>query len=82
MINQETVVEINLSNLKKNLDFLKSKIRKETLVMAVVKAFAYGSDSTIISKKLGCFVYYKSHKIRNDKFNKRLHVKFERFTSF
>ena len=52
MINQETVVEINLSNLKKNLDFLKSKIRKETLVMAVVKAFAYGSDSTIISKKL------------------------------
>lgn len=52
MINQETVVEINLSNLKKNLDFLKSKIRKETLVMAVVKAFAYGSDSTIISKRL------------------------------
>ena len=27
MINQETVVEINLSNLKKNLDFLKSKYK-------------------------------------------------------
>jgi alanine racemase len=49
---QETTIEINLSNLKKNLDFLKSKLNKKTLVMAVVKAFAYGSDSIIISKKL------------------------------
>lgn len=49
---QETVVEINLSNLKNNLSFLKSKISGQTLIMAVVKASAYGSDSIIISKKL------------------------------
>ena len=49
---QETTIEINLSNLKNNLAFLKAKLNKKTLVMAVVKAFAYGSDSIIISKKL------------------------------
>jgi alanine racemase len=49
---QETIIEINLSNLKSNLDFLKSKISKKTLLMAVVKASAYGSDSLIISRKL------------------------------
>ena len=39
---QETVVEINLSNLKNNLSFLKSKISGQTLIMAVVKDSAYG----------------------------------------
>ena len=49
---KETILEINLSNLKNNLAFIKSKVDKRTLVMAVVKAFAYGSDSIIISKEL------------------------------
>ena len=52
MVNQETVIEINLVNLKKNLAFIRSKVKKKTLIMAVVKASAYGSDSVIISKKL------------------------------
>ena len=52
MINQETVIEINLINLKKNLAFIRSKVKKKTLIMAIVKASAYGSDSVIISKKL------------------------------
>ena len=52
MSNQETVVEINLLNLKSNLDLIKSKLKNRTLIMAVVKASSYGSDSVIISKKL------------------------------
>ena len=49
---KETTVEIKLKNLKSNLDFLKSKLNVNTKFMAVVKAFSYGSDSTIISKEL------------------------------
>ena len=52
MSNQETVVEINLLNLKSNLDLIRSKLKNRTLIMAVVKASSYGSDSIIISKKL------------------------------
>ncbi|UOB19278.1 alanine racemase [Abyssalbus ytuae] len=48
----ETVLEINLKNLKQNLEFLKSKIKPETKFLAVVKAFGYGSDSVEISKYL------------------------------
>ena len=50
MSNQETVVEINLLNLKSNLDLIRSKLKNRTLIMAVVKASSYGSDSIIISK--------------------------------
>ena len=49
---KETTVEIKLKNLKKNLDYLKSKINSQTKFMAVVKAFSYGSDSTVVSKEL------------------------------
>ena len=49
---QESTVEINLSNLKNNLSFLRSKLNSDTKVMAVVKASAYGSDSVIISNFL------------------------------
>ena len=49
---QESIVEINLSNLKNNLSFLRSKLNSDTKVMAVVKASAYGSDSVIISNFL------------------------------
>ena len=49
---QQTVVEVNLRNLKKNLNFLKSKLKPNTLIMGVVKAFSYGADSFIIAKEL------------------------------
>ena len=49
---KETTVEIKLKNLKKNLDYLKSKINSQTKFMAVVKAFSYGSDSRLVSKEL------------------------------
>lgn len=49
---QETVLEINLKALKHNFDYLKSKLEKDTLFLAVVKAFGYGSDACTISKYL------------------------------
>ncbi len=49
---QETTLEINLNNLKHNFEFLKSKISPKTKFLAVVKAFAYGSDAEVIAKHL------------------------------
>tara|TARA_B110000305_G_scaffold228027_1_gene277320 strand:+ start:551 stop:889 length:339 start_codon:yes stop_codon:yes gene_type:complete len=48
----ETTLEINLNALKHNFDFLKSKLQNSTLFLAVVKAFAYGSDAIIIANYL------------------------------
>ena len=48
----ETTLEVNLSALKHNFDFLKSKLQNNTLFLAVVKAFAYGSDASIIANYL------------------------------
>ena len=48
----ETTLEINLSALKHNYDFLRSKLQKNTLFLAVVKAFAYGSDSGVVGNYL------------------------------
>lgn len=42
---QETVLEIDLKALKHNFEFIKSKLNSNTKCMAVVKAFAYGSDA-------------------------------------
>ncbi|KAB1066799.1 alanine racemase [Tamlana haliotis] len=53
---QETVLEINLKALEHNFDYLKSKLKPETKFIAVVKAYAYGSDSCEIAlylEKLG-----------------------------
>ncbi len=49
---QETVLEINLGALTHNFNYLKSKLQPETKFLAVVKAFAYGSDSVEIAKHL------------------------------
>ena len=46
---QETVLEIDLSALKHNFEYLKSKLRKDTKFLAVVKAFAYGNDADEIA---------------------------------
>jgi len=49
---QETVLEINLSALKHNVTFIKSKLKSDIKFLAVVKAYAYGSDAVEIAKYL------------------------------
>lgn len=48
----ETTLEINLSALKNNIQVLRSKVDKDTMLLAVVKAFAYGSDAVKIAQYL------------------------------
>jgi len=48
----ETTLEIDFSALEHNYTFLKSKLTSKTKFMAVVKAFAYGSDLVGIAQKL------------------------------
>ena len=49
---KETTLELDLVALEHNYKYLKSKLHPSTRFLAVVKAFAYGSDSVIIAKKL------------------------------
>jgi len=49
---QETVLEIDLKALEHNFKYLKSKLQRNTKFLAVVKAFAYGSDAVEIAKHL------------------------------
>lgn len=49
---QETILEIDLGALTHNFNYLKSKLKSETKFLAVVKAFAYGSDAIEIAKHL------------------------------
>ena len=48
----ETTLEINLDALKHNFDFLKSKLQRNSLFLAVVKAFAYGSEAVVVASFL------------------------------
>lgn len=48
----ETVLEIDLRALEHNYLYLKGRLRPETRFLGVVKAFAYGSDSVTIARKL------------------------------
>ena len=48
----ETLLEIDLNALDNNYKYLTSKLKPNTKVLAVVKAFAYGSDSVVIAKEL------------------------------
>lgn len=48
----ETTLEINLSALAHNYRFLRSKIAPNTKFLAVVKAFAYGSDMVAVAQKM------------------------------
>lgn len=48
----ETTLEINLSALAHNFNYIKSKLKPGVKFMGVVKAFAYGSDSNVVAKKL------------------------------
>ncbi|MFH6603192.1 alanine racemase [Maribacter algicola] len=49
---RETVLEIDLKALTHNYRFLRSRLHSETKFLAVVKAFAYGSDSIRIAQRL------------------------------
>jgi len=48
----ETILEINLNAISHNLNFYKSKLKPKTKMMAMVKAFGYGSGSYEIAKLL------------------------------
>lgn len=48
----ETVLEINLDAVTHNLNFYKSKLKPDTKVMVMVKAFGYGNGSYEIAKLL------------------------------
>ena len=47
-----TVMEINLNNLVQNFNYFKSRLEPRTRIMAVVKAFSYGSGSYEIASTL------------------------------
>ncbi|THD69229.1 alanine racemase [Robertkochia marina] len=49
---RETVLEINLEALEANYRYLRSKLRNNTKFLAVVKAYAYGSDPCEVALKL------------------------------
>ena len=49
---KETVLEIDFNALKHNYNYLNSKLQKNTRFLAVVKAFAYGSDAEHIALHL------------------------------
>jgi alanine racemase len=48
----ETVLEINLNAISHNLNYFRAKLNKSTLLMAMVKAFGYGSGGVEIAKLL------------------------------
>ena len=49
---QETTLEIDLKALSHNYQYLKSKLKADTALMATVKAFGYGSDAVSVAKHL------------------------------
>ncbi|WP_417443243.1 alanine racemase [Joostella sp.] len=49
---QETTLEISLPALTNNYKFLRSKLQETTKLMAVVKAYAYGSDPAEVASFL------------------------------
>jgi len=50
MNNHVTVLEINANAVLHNLNYLKQKLQPNTKILAVVKAFGYGSDAIEIAK--------------------------------
>ena len=58
MNNHVTVLEIDGSALEHNLNYFKQKLQPETKILAVVKAFGYGSDGVQVAKFLEDKVAY------------------------
>ena len=46
----ETILHVDLSKLEENLNYLKSKLKPQTKIIAVVKAYAYGHGDLEVSK--------------------------------
>lgn len=49
---KETILEINLTHLSHNFNYLKRKVATEVKMLSVVKASGYGSDAVVIAKHL------------------------------
>ncbi|MFT4683564.1 MAG: alanine racemase [Urechidicola sp.] len=56
--NHVTILQIDLNAVSFNLNYFKSKLQKNTKVLAVVKAFGYGSDAIEIAKHIQSGVSY------------------------
>ena len=52
MNNHVTVLEIDSNAIEHNLNYFKNKLRAETKILAVVKAFGYGSDGVKVASFL------------------------------
>ena len=52
MKTEETILEINLTALEKNIHYLKNRLKPTTLFLAVVKASSYGNNSVAIASHL------------------------------
>jgi alanine racemase len=65
MNNHVTVLEIDAHALEHNLNYFKKKLRPETKILAVVKAFGYGSDgvqvATFLQDKVAYFAVAYTH---------------------
>lgn len=48
----ETVLEIDLTKMVENLNYIRTRLRPETRIMAMVKAFAYGAGSYDVAQIL------------------------------
>jgi len=51
-ITHETILEVSLTKLESNFNYLKSKLQPNTKVIAVVKAYAYGHGDKRLAEKL------------------------------
>mgnify|MGYP001295484443 CR=1 FL=1 len=49
MNNHVSVLEIDGNALKHNLNYFRQKLQEDTQILAVVKAFGYGSDGTLVA---------------------------------
>lgn len=52
LIAHETTLEVNLNALVENLNYFRAKLKPETKVMCMVKAYAYGSGSVEVARTL------------------------------
>jgi alanine racemase len=52
LVTHETILEVNLNALVENLNYFRSKLRPETKMMCMVKAFAYGSGAVEVARTL------------------------------
>ena len=50
--NHVTVLEIDLNAIDFNLNYFKSKLKNDTKILIVIKAFGYGGDAPKVAKYL------------------------------